>query len=158
MSKGIFLFIRLRTYFASLSPLLNLVYALLYLKIKALHQFDCLRANKSTSAWGVEARVPFLDKEFINVAMSIDPEWKMVKPDMGRIEKWVLRNAFDDEEKPYLPKVCLQNLLVFSQPFSRNYTLYVLTKNSSSSGEFSTFCIDRKNSLAMELDIVGLMV
>ncbi|XP_051142985.1 asparagine synthetase [glutamine-hydrolyzing]-like [Andrographis paniculata] len=73
-------------------------------KIKALHQYDCLRANKSTSAWGLEARVPFLDKEFINVAMSIDPEWKMIKPDQGRIEKWILRKAFDDEEKPYLPK------------------------------------------------------
>lgn len=47
-------------------------------QIKALHLYDCLRANKSTSAWGLEARVPFLDKEFINVAMSIDPEWKMV--------------------------------------------------------------------------------
>jgi len=47
-------------------------------QIKALHLYDCLRANKSTSAWGVEARVPFLDKEFLNVAMSIDPEWKMV--------------------------------------------------------------------------------
>ncbi|PPR91412.1 hypothetical protein GOBAR_AA29272 [Gossypium barbadense] len=46
-------------------------------KIKALHQYDCLRANKATSAWGLEARVPFLDKEFINVAMSIDPEAKM---------------------------------------------------------------------------------
>ncbi|KAK6923407.1 Glutamine amidotransferase type 2 domain [Dillenia turbinata] len=73
-------------------------------KIKALHLYDCLRANKSTSAWGVEARVPFLDKEFINVAMSIDPEWKMIRPDLGRIEKWLLRNAFDDEQKPYLPK------------------------------------------------------
>ncbi|CAH9095028.1 unnamed protein product [Cuscuta epithymum] len=73
-------------------------------KIKALHLYDCLRANKSTSAWGVEARVPFLDKEFINIAMSIDPEWKMVKPDLGRIEKWVLRNAFDDNQEPYLPK------------------------------------------------------
>uniref|UniRef100_A0A0D6QZ42 Asparagine synthetase [glutamine-hydrolyzing] n=1 Tax=Araucaria cunninghamii TaxID=56994 RepID=A0A0D6QZ42_ARACU len=73
-------------------------------KIKSLHLYDCLRANKSTSAWGVEARVPFLDKEFINVAMAIDPEWKMVRPDLGRIEKWVLRKAFDDEEKPYLPK------------------------------------------------------
>jgi asparagine synthase (glutamine-hydrolysing) len=38
-----------------------------------------LRANKATSAWGLEARVPFLDKDFINVAMAIDPEWKMVK-------------------------------------------------------------------------------
>ncbi|TVU01342.1 hypothetical protein EJB05_53212 [Eragrostis curvula] len=73
-------------------------------KIKALHQYDCLRANKATSAWGLEARVPFLDKEFINEAMSIDPEWKMVRPDLGRIEKWVLRKAFDDEEKPFLPK------------------------------------------------------
>ncbi|KAF2284048.1 hypothetical protein GH714_018509 [Hevea brasiliensis] len=72
--------------------------------IKALHPYDCLRANKSTSAWGVEARVPFLDKEFINVAMSIDPEWKMIRPDLGRIEKWVLRNAFDDEKNPYLPR------------------------------------------------------
>lgn len=50
-----------------------------YAQIKALHQYDCLRANKATSAWGLEARVPFLDKEFINVAMSIDPEWKMVR-------------------------------------------------------------------------------
>lgn len=48
------------------------------IQIKALHLYDCLRANKSTSAWGVEARVPFLDKEFINIAMNIDPEWKMV--------------------------------------------------------------------------------
>ncbi|KAH9614018.1 hypothetical protein KSS87_018545 [Heliosperma pusillum] len=73
-------------------------------KIKALHLYDCLRANKSTSAWGVEARVPFLDKEFINVAMSIDPEWKMINRGKGRIEKWILRNAFDDDKKPYLPK------------------------------------------------------
>ncbi|KAF3794216.1 Asparagine synthetase glutamine-hydrolyzing 2 [Nymphaea thermarum] len=73
-------------------------------KIKALYLYDCLRANKSTSAWGLEARVPFLDKEFINVAMGMDPEWKMIKPDLGRIEKWVLRYAFDDEQNPYLPK------------------------------------------------------
>jgi len=73
-------------------------------KIKALHLYDCLRANKSTSAWGLEARVPFLDKNFINVAMDMDPECKMIRRDLGRIEKWVLRNAFDDDEKPYLPK------------------------------------------------------
>ncbi|KAK1588224.1 hypothetical protein Q3G72_021115 [Acer saccharum] len=73
-------------------------------KIKALHQYDCLRANKSTSAWGLEARVPFLDKDFIDVAMAIDPQWKMINRDEGRIEKWVLRKAFDDEEHPYLPK------------------------------------------------------
>jgi asparagine synthase (glutamine-hydrolysing) len=46
-------------------------------KIKALHLYDCLRANKATSAWGLEVRVPFLDKDFINAAMEIDPEWKM---------------------------------------------------------------------------------
>lgn len=57
---------------------LALMDALMLIQIKALHLYDCLRANKSTSAWGVEARVPFLDKEFINVAMNIDPEWKMV--------------------------------------------------------------------------------
>lgn len=47
-------------------------------QLKALHLYDCLRANKSTSAWGLEARVPFLDKEFIDLAMSIDPAEKMV--------------------------------------------------------------------------------
>ncbi|CAN7022957.1 unnamed protein product [Brassica rapa subsp. trilocularis] len=73
-------------------------------KIKALHKYDCLRANKATSAFGVEARIPFLDKEFINTVMSLDPESKMIKPEEGRIEKWVLRRAFDDEERPYLPK------------------------------------------------------
>ncbi|CAI5515752.1 unnamed protein product [Closterium sp. Naga37s-1] len=74
-------------------------------KLKALHMYDCLRANKATSAWGLEARVPFLDKEFLDVAMSIDPQYKMIRKEDGRIEKWVIRRAFDDEEKPYLPKV-----------------------------------------------------
>ncbi|CAI5472452.1 unnamed protein product [Closterium sp. Yama58-4] len=72
-------------------------------KLKALHQFDCLRANKATMAWGLEARVPFLDKEFLDVAMSIDPEAKMIKPKEGRIEKYIIRKAFDDPKNPYLP-------------------------------------------------------
>lgn len=63
-------------------------------KIKKLHLYDCLRANKSLSAWGVEGRVPFLDKEFLDVAMRINPNDKMAKD--GRIEKWVLRKAFED--------------------------------------------------------------
>lgn len=63
-------------------------------KLKKLHLYDCLRANKSLSAWGVEGRVPFLDKEFLDVAMRINPEDKMIKN--GRIEKWVLRKAFED--------------------------------------------------------------
>ncbi|KAL2629960.1 hypothetical protein R1flu_014646 [Riccia fluitans] len=73
-------------------------------KIKALHLYDCLRANKATSAWGLEARVPFLDKGFIDLAMSIDPAEKMIRKSEGRIEKYILRKAFDDEENPYLPK------------------------------------------------------
>ena len=62
-------------------------------KLDALHQFDCLRANKSMAAWGVEARVPFLDVEFLEVAMSMDAEHKMCTD--GRIEKHVLRAAFE---------------------------------------------------------------
>ncbi|GKC79729.1 asparagine synthetase [glutamine-hydrolyzing] 3-like protein isoform X2, partial [Tanacetum coccineum] len=72
--------------------------------IKAIHLYDCLRANKSTSAWGLEARVPFLDKEFVNVVMSIDPKMKMIDMEKNRIEKWILRRAFDDKNHPYLPK------------------------------------------------------
>ncbi len=61
-------------------------------KLSRLHSYDCLRANKSMSAWGVEARVPFLDKEFLDVAMSINPADKMITGD--RIEKQILREAF----------------------------------------------------------------
>eukprot|EP01133_Synstelium_polycarpum_P019059 gene19059-22823_t len=76
-------------------------------RIKALHSFDCLRANKSTAAWGVEVRVPFLDRQFLDVAMDIDPVHKMcVGADgMRRMEKYILRKAFETQpgEKPYLP-------------------------------------------------------
>ncbi|GAC30356.1 asparagine synthase B [Brumicola pallidula] len=68
-------------------------------KLDRLHLFDCARANKSTSAWGVEARVPFLDKNFMDVAMRLNPQDKMCIN--GRMEKWILRKAFDDET--YLP-------------------------------------------------------
>ena len=61
-------------------------------KLSRLHSYDCLRANKSMSAWGVEARVPFLDKEFLDVAMSINPADKMITE--GKIEKQILREAF----------------------------------------------------------------
>lgn len=63
-------------------------------KLDKLYLYDCLRANKSLAAWGIEGRVPFLDKAFIDVAMSINPEHKMIKD--GRIEKWILRKAFED--------------------------------------------------------------
>lgn len=61
-------------------------------KLDRLHLYDCLRANKSMAAWGVEARVPFLDKEFLDVAMSIDPAAKMARD--GKMEKHILREAF----------------------------------------------------------------
>jgi asparagine synthase (glutamine-hydrolysing) len=61
-------------------------------KLDALHLYDCNRANKAMAAWGVEARVPFLDLEFLDVAMSMDAEHKRTRP--GRIEKAVLREAF----------------------------------------------------------------
>jgi len=66
-------------------------------KLDKLHQYDCLRANKSLCAWGIEGRVPFLDKEFMDVAMRINPQDKMINGE--RMEKWVLRKAFED----YLP-------------------------------------------------------
>ncbi|WP_395795157.1 asparagine synthase B [Aquimonas sp.] len=63
-------------------------------KLDNLHLFDCLRANKSMSAWGVEARVPFLDRTFIDVAMSLNPDVKLSGKQRGRIEKQFLREAF----------------------------------------------------------------
>ena len=63
-------------------------------KISKLYLYDCLRANKSLSAWGVEGRVPFLDKEFLDVAMRLNPEAKMSPGKV--IEKKILREAFSD--------------------------------------------------------------
>jgi asparagine synthase (glutamine-hydrolysing) len=61
-------------------------------KLSRLHTFDCLRANKAMAAWGVEARVPFLDKNFLDTAMRISPADKMITA--GRMEKQILRQAF----------------------------------------------------------------
>jgi asparagine synthase (glutamine-hydrolysing) len=63
-------------------------------KLSKLHLYDCLRANKSLAAWGIEGRVPFLDKEFLDVAMRLNPLDKMATN--GRPEKWILRKAFED--------------------------------------------------------------
>ncbi|MAY53252.1 MAG: asparagine synthase B [Flavobacteriaceae bacterium] len=71
-------------------------------KLEKLHMYDCLRANKSLASWGIEGRVPFLDKEFMDVAMRLNPKDKMIvsgqaKPtDRQAMEKWVLREAFGD--------------------------------------------------------------
>ncbi len=67
-------------------------------KLDKLHLYDCLRANKSLAAWGIEGRVPFLDKEFMDIAMRLNPSDKMIGD--GRMEKWVLRKAFES----YLPE------------------------------------------------------
>jgi asparagine synthase (glutamine-hydrolysing) len=61
-------------------------------KLQLLHLYDCLRANKSMAAWGIEARVPFLDTRFLDVAMRIPARHKMVA--VGGIEKKILRDAF----------------------------------------------------------------
>ena len=63
-------------------------------KLSKLHLYDCLRANKSLSAWGVEGRVPFLDKEFLDVAMRTNPEAKLCPG--NTIEKKIVREAFAD--------------------------------------------------------------
>ncbi|KAG2235446.1 hypothetical protein INT48_007844 [Thamnidium elegans] len=80
-------------------------------RVKNLHTSDCLRANKSTMAWGVEARVPFLDKSFLEIAMNIDPKEKMPDRSIGKMEKYIIRKAFDTSDdptaKPYLPKEIL---------------------------------------------------
>ncbi|MDR2776129.1 MAG: asparagine synthase B [Tannerella sp.] len=70
-------------------------------KIGKLYLYDCLRANKSLAAWGVEGRVPFLDKEFLDVAMRLNPEAKMAPGKV--IEKKIVREAFED----YLPESVL---------------------------------------------------
>jgi asparagine synthase (glutamine-hydrolysing) len=63
-------------------------------KLDRLHSYDCLRANKAMAAWGVEARVPFLDQRFAHAAMTLDPEAK--RPGGGRMEKHIVREAFAD--------------------------------------------------------------
>ncbi|KAH8107028.1 glutamine-hydrolyzing asparagine synthase [Cristinia sonorae] len=87
-------------------------------RVKNLHTADCLRANKSTMAWGLEARVPFLDKAFLEIAMNINPEEKMFskgsqqtfdEDGRPRMEKYIIRKAFDcsPDGKPYLPSSIL---------------------------------------------------
>ena len=73
-------------------------------RVKALNNFDCLRANKSTMSWGLEARVPFLDKSLMELLIPIHPELKhdyRFKVETKKIEKYILRKAFDTGS--YLP-------------------------------------------------------
>lgn len=104
-------------------------------KLGKLYLYDCLRANKSLAAWGVEGRVPFLDKEFMDVAMTINPADKMIKD--GRMEKWVVRKAFED----YLPEsIAWRQKEQFSDGVGYSWidTLKELAENKVSDVEFET--------------------
>ena len=78
-------------------------------KVDALPMYDCLRANKATMAHGLEARVPFLDRDVLDVVMSTHPDFKMYRQGEPTqfIEKWIFRAAFDVPAQPYLPKAVL---------------------------------------------------
>ena len=108
-------------------------------KMSKLHLYDCLRANKSLMAWGVEGRVPFLDKDFIDVAMGLNPTDKMnIKLPDGkqRIEKWILRKAFED----ILPEsICWRQKEQFSDGVGYNWidTLKKMTEEKVSDAEFA---------------------
>jgi len=102
-------------------------------KIEKLYQYDCLRANKSLAAWGIEGRVPFLDKEFMDIAMKINPKDKMINKE--RMEKWVLRKAFEN----YLPnKVAWRQKEQFSDGVGYSWidSLKELVENEVSDYEF----------------------
>ncbi|KAI3901138.1 hypothetical protein MKW92_004537 [Papaver armeniacum] len=122
-------------------------------KINALHQYDCLRANKSTSVWGLEVRVPFLDKEFINAVMDIDPEWKMINKSQGRIQKWILRRAFDDEERPYLPKhILYRQKEQFSDGVGYDW-IDGLKEHAAENDRFNFFFLTRANISLLNITI-----
>lgn len=108
-------------------------------KMSKLHLYDCLRANKALMAWGVEGRVPFLDKEFIDIAMGLNPMDKMnIKLPDGkqRMEKWILRKAFEDMLPP---EICWRQKEQFSDGVGYNWidTLKAMTEEKVSDAEFA---------------------
>ncbi|CAD8052116.1 unnamed protein product [Paramecium sonneborni] len=76
-------------------------------KLNDLHKYDLLRANKACLAWGIETRPPFMNKQWIEYVMSIDPKYKMINAFQPQIEKYILRKAFEDLEHPYVPQEIL---------------------------------------------------
>ena len=114
-------------------------------KMSKLHLYDCLRANKSLMAWGVEGRVPFLDKDFIDIAMGLNPSDKMnikvvstgsTTGNGQRIEKWILRKAFED----LLPEsIAWRQKEQFSDGVGYNWidTLKKMTEEKVSDAEFA---------------------
>ena len=108
-------------------------------KMSKLHLYDCLRANKSLAAWGVEGRVPFLDKDFIDIAMRLNPLDKMnIKLPNGkqRIEKWIVRKAFEDILPP---NICWRQKEQFSDGVGYSWidTLKEMTAQKVSDAEFA---------------------
>jgi asparagine synthase (glutamine-hydrolysing) len=108
-------------------------------KLGKLHLYDCLRANKALAAWGVEGRVPFLDKEFIDVAMRLNPRDKMSGKQADgavKMEKWALRKAFED----YLPtEIVWRQKEQFSDGVGYNWidTLKKVTEERVSDQQFA---------------------
>lgn len=102
-------------------------------KLDELHAYDCLRANKSTSAWGLEVRVPFLDRDFLDSAMMLDPALKMCVDGSGnkRMEKWAIRKAFD-VNAPEWEALKGQSPGVDKVHFDLPYLSYLLSPISSS--------------------------
>ncbi len=125
-------------------------------KLSKLHSYDCLRANKSLAAWGIEGRVPFLDKEFIDVAMRLNSADKMCNYDLGgkngtyadkgfgehgaaagkRFEKWIVREAFADILPP---EIAWRQKEQFSDGVGYNWidTLKRLTEEKVSDAQFA---------------------
>ena len=114
-------------------------------RVSGLHYFDCLRANKSTMAWGLEVRVPFLDKQFLETAIPIRQDYKMNKiTDNGKnIEKYILRKAFSKELNDgykYLPdSVLWRQKEQFSDGVGYSWvdTLIQKTEDKYSNDEFN---------------------
>ncbi len=118
-------------------------------KLDKLYQYDCLRANKSLMAWGIEGRVPFLDKEFMDVAMRINPQDKMINGE--RMEKWVLRKAFES----YLPEsVAWRQKEQFSDGVGYNWidTLKELVESEVSDEQMknAAFCFPKQTPATKE--------
>jgi len=109
-------------------------------RVNSLSTADCLRADKSTMASGLETRVPFLDLKFLDVAMSIRPVDKMSDIENGKMEKHIIRKAFFDKKDPYLPEhILFRQKEQFSDGVGYNWidTLIEYCEKTVSDEEFS---------------------
>jgi len=110
-------------------------------RVQRLSTADCLRADKSTMAFGLEARVPFLDRNFLDLVMNLLPEDKRPDRSIGKAEKHILRAAFDDKQNPYLPdEILWRQKEQFSDGVGYNWidSLIEFTNSQVSDSEFAT--------------------